>query len=105
MPSRSSSAHIIGALLAATGLAIALIGLLQSNKLDQSTGLALAAIGSMPLFVLAYRVNRSEAAIRDIDAHRAEIQGEAFSLALELVRTGQLNGNPTDSTINPASSQ
>lgn len=81
---------MIGALLTAAGLAIALIGLAQSSKLDQSTGLLLTTAGTIPLLILAYRVHRASAGLQDVEAHRAEIQGEAFGLALELVRTGQL---------------
>lgn len=101
MPSRSSSAHTIGALLTASGLVIALTGLFQVNRLYETAGLALTIIGAIPLLALSYRTSRSDAAIRDIDEHRAEIEGKAFGLALELVRTGQLGATTLDSPGNP----
>jgi hypothetical protein len=97
MPSRSSSATI-GALVTALGLAIALIGLVQSSKADSATGLALTVIGVVPLLLLAYRVHQASAGLQDVEEHRAEIQGEAFGLALELIRTGQLTALTTNKT-------
>lgn len=91
MPSRSFSASsTIGALLTAIGLAIALIGLVQSSKTDQTAGFLVTAAGAMPLIMLAYRVKQTCIGLQEVEEHRAEIQGEAFGLALELVRTGQL---------------
>ena len=90
MPSRSSSATYMSALLAALGLAIILIGVVQSSKIDQTAGLILATAGAIPLIVLSIRSAQASAGLRTVEEHRAEIEGHAFGLALEMIRTGQL---------------
>jgi hypothetical protein len=95
-PSRSSSACSLGALLTALGLATGLIGLVQSSKIDQTAGLIVATAGAILLFLLAYRFQQASAGVLDAEAHRAEIEGAAFGLALELIRTGQLTSLTTD---------
>ena len=91
MPSRSSSASTIGALLTASGLTMALIGLAQSNRPGQTTGLLVAVLGAIPLLALAYRVNRASAGLHDVEEHRAQIQGEAFGLSLKMISAGELS--------------
>jgi hypothetical protein len=93
VPSRSSSASTIGALLTALGLAVGLMGLVQSSKIESTAGLFLATAGAIPLLLLVitvrdvqtYRNEQVSAGLQEVEDHRAEIQGEAFGLALELI--------------------
>jgi hypothetical protein len=98
VPSRSSSACSLGALLTALGLATGLIGLVQSSKIDQTAGLFLTTAGAIPLLLLVitvrdiqtYRAEQVSAGLQEVEDHRAEIEGHAFGTALELIRSGQL---------------
>lgn len=107
MPSRSSSAFVLGALLTAVGLMAAAIGDARNSTTEQTAGLIALTLGLSPILLISirnsralrdidsYRAQQVSAGLRDVEAQRAAIQGEAFGLALELFRSGQLTAERT----------
>jgi hypothetical protein len=96
MPSRALLVPLLGALVTAGGLAATTGGAAHNSTPLEMTGLGAIALGVVPLLVSAMRSSR--------DRPAEEIQGEAFALALELCRNGQLEATaPTKSATENSS--
>lgn len=96
MPSRSLMTPWIGAIVTAGGLAVTTVGAAHNTTPLEITGLGAIALGVLPLLVSAVSNSR--------DRPEEEVQGEAFAIALELFRSGQLENSARANSVTDSGS-
>lgn len=95
MPSRPSRVGIWSLLVAAAGAVVGSLDATRPGRCSDERSDAESDTARERAAIDAYREEQVAAGKREVEAHRAQIEGAAFALCLHLLRTGQLDPKST----------